>query len=152
MSLVTWFPTMWHFDLCNLLLSLETPNDVRSVALESWDIQATSKGSDKTVCLRRLIWAFVGRTSTLWEISCYGSYICITLINLLNKLKYGFYPVYPTKMAAKMAIPCLFALVVTITIFNGHYFSFYTVGHYAGPMLESDSFSCTNNALVTQTL
>ena len=105
---------MWHFDQCNLLLSLETPNDVRSVALESWDIQATSKGSDKTVCLRRLIWAFVGRTYHIVG----NLMLWLTLISLLNKLKYGFYRVYPTKMAAKIAIPCLFALVVTITIFN----------------------------------
>ena len=34
--------------LCSLLLSLETPNDVQSVALQSYNIQATSKGSDQT--------------------------------------------------------------------------------------------------------
>ena len=43
-------------------LSLETPNNVQSVALFSLNIQATSKGSDQTARMRRLIWAFVGRT------------------------------------------------------------------------------------------
>ena len=41
--------------LCSLLLSLENPNDVRSVA-----IQASSKGSDQTARTRRLILAFSG--------------------------------------------------------------------------------------------
>ena len=36
-------------------LSLETPNDARSAAQHSWNIQATSKGSDQTVRMRRLI-------------------------------------------------------------------------------------------------
>ena len=41
--------------LCSLLLSLETPNDVRSVALYTQNIKATSKGSDQTARIRRLI-------------------------------------------------------------------------------------------------
>ena len=35
--------------LCSLLLSLETPNDIRSVASQSENIQAISKGSVLTV-------------------------------------------------------------------------------------------------------
>ena len=40
---------MWHFDMCrrSLLLSLETSNNVQSVAQQSWNIQATSEGSDQ---------------------------------------------------------------------------------------------------------
>ena len=41
--------------LCSLLLSLETPNDVHSVAQHSYNMQATSKGSDQTARMRRLI-------------------------------------------------------------------------------------------------
>ena len=35
--------------------SLETPNAVRSVAKQSYNIQATSKSSDQTAHMRRLI-------------------------------------------------------------------------------------------------
>ena len=52
------FPTMWHFDSDEPgqpFLSLETPNDVQSVVKHSWNIQATSKGSDQTACMRRLV-------------------------------------------------------------------------------------------------
>ena len=38
-----------------LLLSLETPNTVQSVAQHSYNMQATSKGSDQTAHMRRLI-------------------------------------------------------------------------------------------------
>ena len=48
--------------LCSLLVSLETPNDVRSVALHSQNKQATSKGCDQAARLRRQIWAFAGCT------------------------------------------------------------------------------------------
>ena len=41
--------------LCSLLLSLETTNDVQSVASESYNIQATSKGSDQSASMSRLI-------------------------------------------------------------------------------------------------
>ena len=44
------------------LLSLETPKDVRSVANQLLNIQATSKGYNQTARMRRLIWAFAGRT------------------------------------------------------------------------------------------
>ena len=47
---------------CSLLLGLETPNDVRSVAQYSLNLQATSKGSDQTAHMRRLIGGFAGRT------------------------------------------------------------------------------------------
>ena len=43
-------------------VGLETSNDIRSVAWQSWSIQATSKGSDQTARMRRLVWAFAGRT------------------------------------------------------------------------------------------
>ena len=48
--------------LCSLLLNLETLNDIRSVAWHSLNIQATSKDSDQTAHMRRLVWAFAGRT------------------------------------------------------------------------------------------
>ena len=47
--------------MCSLLLSLVTPNDVQSVASHSKNIQATSKGSDQTARMHRLVWAFAGR-------------------------------------------------------------------------------------------
>ena len=71
----------WHVktwtSLCSLLLSLETPNGVQSVALRSQNTQVTSKGSDQTVCMRRLIWGFAGRTYHIvgYNISCTGSSI-----------------------------------------------------------------------------
>ena len=55
------FPTMafrhryTQTSLCSLLLSLETPNDVWSVALQQYNIQVTSKGSDQTAITRRLV-------------------------------------------------------------------------------------------------
>ena len=36
-------------------VKLRTPNDVQSVAQHSYDMQATSKGSDQTARMRRLI-------------------------------------------------------------------------------------------------
>ena len=42
-------------ELCSLLLGLATPNDIRSVAQQSYNIQATSKGSDQIARMRRLI-------------------------------------------------------------------------------------------------
>ena len=48
--------------LCSLLLSAETPNDVRSVAYQPYNSQATSKGAYQTARMRRLIWGFAGRT------------------------------------------------------------------------------------------
>ena len=44
------------------LVHLETPNGVRSVAIESWNIQATGKGFDQTARMHRPIWANAGRT------------------------------------------------------------------------------------------
>ena len=41
--------------LCSLLLSLETPNSVQSVAKQAKNTQATIKGSDQTARMRRLI-------------------------------------------------------------------------------------------------
>ena len=53
-NVVIW--QMWtQTSLCSLLLSLETPNDVRAVASESENIPATSKGSDQTARMRRLV-------------------------------------------------------------------------------------------------
>ena len=43
-------------------LSLETSNYVQSVAKHSYNIQVTSKGSDQTAHMRRLISAFTGHT------------------------------------------------------------------------------------------
>ena len=48
--------------LCSLLLSLEAPNDVQSVAWHSYTIQGTGKGSGQIARMRRLFWAFAGRT------------------------------------------------------------------------------------------
>ena len=44
------------------VLSLETPNAVRSVAQQSENIQATNNGSDQAAHMRRLVLAFAGRT------------------------------------------------------------------------------------------
>ena len=49
-------------NLCSLILSLETPNYVQTVASQSNKIWATSNGSDQTARMRRLVWAFAGRT------------------------------------------------------------------------------------------
>ena len=53
---------MWNFDKCRLRracavprLSLETLNGVLSVAKQSYNIQATSKGSDQTAHMRSLV-------------------------------------------------------------------------------------------------
>ena len=51
--------------LCSLLLILETQNAVQSVGLQSYNIQATSKGSDQSVLMRRLVWAFACRTNRM---------------------------------------------------------------------------------------
>ena len=81
-----WFPTMWHFDKCNLLLSLETPNGVQSVAQQSKNTQATSKGSDQTARTRRLIWGFAGRTYHIvgnimhWLILTLGIFFILLLL------------------------------------------------------------------------
>ena len=48
--------------LCSLLLSLETPNAVRSEVLQSRNIKATSEGSDQTARMRKLVGAFAGCT------------------------------------------------------------------------------------------
>ena len=50
---------------CSLLINLETPNDVQSVALHSYNIQATSKGSE----------AMLFAHTKLLEISCHGSFV-----------------------------------------------------------------------------
>ena len=56
----------WHMktqtSLCSLLWGLETPNCVQSAAWQSWNTQATSKGSDQTARMRRVIWDFAGCT------------------------------------------------------------------------------------------
>ena len=56
----------WHVktraNMYSLLLNLETPNDVWSVAIQPKNIQARSKGSDQTARMRRLIGGFAGRT------------------------------------------------------------------------------------------
>ena len=59
---VTFWQMCTQTSLCSLLLSLEFPNAIRSLALQSKDIQATSKGSDQNTCMHRLVWAFAGRT------------------------------------------------------------------------------------------
>ena len=55
-----------------LLLSLETRNNVQSVALESCNIQATSKGSDQIERMHRLVFASVGLTYHTVTISWRG--------------------------------------------------------------------------------
>ena len=47
---------------CNPLLSIETPNYVQSVAYNSQNNQATSKCSDQTARMSRLVGAFAGHT------------------------------------------------------------------------------------------
>ena len=68
--------------LCDLLLSLEAPNDIKSVAWHSQNIQASNKGSDRTARMRRMIWGFAGRTYL--EISCRGSYMNSMAISTSN--------------------------------------------------------------------
>ena len=91
---------MWHFDKCRLRrtgaasssLSLETPNDVQSVAQHSLNIQATSKGSDQTARMRRLIWGFAGRTYHIvgnpcgfvvacWERADLLAFLCVMFLS-----------------------------------------------------------------------
>ena len=52
---VAFYQVKTQTSLYSLLLSLETPNDVQSVAQHSYNIQATSKGSGQTAHMRRLI-------------------------------------------------------------------------------------------------
>ena len=64
----TWFPTMWHFDKCRLRWACATPfkrRNSKSCSFSSLtviDVQATSKCSDQIARMRRLVWAFAGRT------------------------------------------------------------------------------------------
>ena len=78
--------------LCSLLLSFETLNDVQSVAKHSENIQATSKGSDQTVCIcAGGSEALLVAHTTLLEISCRGSNIYvvpITCHKILGLVKY----------------------------------------------------------------
>ena len=48
--------------LCSLFLSLETLNGIEPVAKQSYNTQATSKGSDQPARMCRLIGGFAGRT------------------------------------------------------------------------------------------
>ena len=90
-----WFPTMWpQTSLCSLLLSLETPNDVQSVAEHSYNMQATSKGSDKTAHMRRLIRGFAGR-------------IYHIVGNLMSRLKSYFFSGCSILERIQMLGPCL---------------------------------------------
>ena len=59
---VTVWQVLAQTSLRSLLLSLETPNDVQSVALQSLTIQVTSLVSDQIACMHRLVWAFDGHT------------------------------------------------------------------------------------------
>ena len=47
--------------MCSLLLRLESPNVVQSVAKHSLNMQATNKGSDQTARMCRLVLGFAGR-------------------------------------------------------------------------------------------
>ena len=49
--------------LRNLLISLETQNDIQSAAKHSYNIQVTHKGSDQTVGKRRLTRGLAGHTN-----------------------------------------------------------------------------------------
>ena len=50
------FREVWtQTSLYSLLLGLEASNDIRSVARQSWSIQATSKRSGQTARMRRLV-------------------------------------------------------------------------------------------------
>ena len=58
---------MWHFDKVDSdepvqpPFKLQTPNDVQTVAEQSYNIRVTSKGSDQSAHMRRLIRGFAGR-------------------------------------------------------------------------------------------
>ena len=59
---------------------LSTPNDVQSVAEQSQNSQATSKGSDQTVRMHRLVLAFASRTYHI-----VGNLMSRLKLNRLNK-------------------------------------------------------------------
>ena len=56
---VVFWQVQTQTSLCSFLLNLETLNDFQSVALHSYNILVTSKGSDQTVICG---WGFAGRT------------------------------------------------------------------------------------------
>ena len=81
----------WDFQQCGVLtsvdsgepvqpfLSFDSPNVVQSVTEHFKNIEATSKGSDQTARMRRLVWAFAGRTyhivgNLTYYIKFYSSY------------------------------------------------------------------------------
>ena len=86
MFLKKWAATR-DFQECGILRGVDSDGPVRpsvelrnfkwysSVARQSWSNQETSKGSDQTVRMRRLVWAFAGRT-----------YLIVG--NLMSRLKY----------------------------------------------------------------
>ena len=45
----------WELFSSNMSLSLKTLNAFRSVAKQSYNVQATSKSSDQTACMRKLV-------------------------------------------------------------------------------------------------
>ena len=61
-NIVAFWQVLTQTSLCSFLLSLETQNYVLSLAQHSLNIQVTSKGSDQTAHMPRLIWGFAGRT------------------------------------------------------------------------------------------
>ena len=63
--------------LCSLLLSLETPNAIGSVAQQSYNIQTTSKCSDQAA--RKLV-----AHTALLEISCHASNVRFVPSNVFN--------------------------------------------------------------------
>ena len=73
-----WFPTMWYFTSVDSdepvqpPFQLETPNDVQSVVLHLFNINATSKGSDQTAVCAGWSEALLVAHTILLEISCRG--------------------------------------------------------------------------------
>ena len=79
--------------LCSLLLNLQISNGVQSVALESWNIQATSKGSYQTARM------LVAHTIFL-EISSRGSY-------MIRQAHFGFNYLLKCTLIRESSVPCI---------------------------------------------
>ena len=105
------------FQQCGILTSVDsdqplqptfkfrTPNDARSVAEHSYNIQATRKGSDQTVHKGRLVWAFAGRTYHI-------------VGNLMSRLKY-VYLCFIVQIAILLwDVLCLFDLILFLLVNN----------------------------------
>ena len=88
MKNVIWAVTC-DFQQCGILTSVDSDKPVQppfklkfeSVAQQFYNIQATSKGSDQTACMHRLIWGFAGRTyQIVGNLVSWLNYVIILII------------------------------------------------------------------------